>query len=80
MKEYDAWDEAVDNHWAIPLIDAPAALVAVIETKIARAQLGEQRRIIALLEAKKDDYYQRNLWADGDGIADAIALIKGENE
>ena len=40
----------------------------------------ESERIIALLEAKKDDYYQRNLWADGDGIADAIALIKGENK
>lgn len=80
MSEYDEFDKAVANHWSLPLLDSPHALVSVIETKIARAELGERRRIIALLESKKDDYYQRNLWADGDGIADAIALIKGENE
>ena len=85
MSEYDEFDEAVANHWAIPLLDSPHALVSVIETKIARATLGEQRRIIALIEEKKarwegytilDDYPQ-GYW---DALEESIELIKGENE
>lgn len=51
INEYDAFDDMVDNHWALDLLDKPGALVAVIETKISRAVLAEQRRIIELLES-----------------------------
>lgn len=51
MSEYDdSYDEFIKNHWALPLVDAPEALVSVIETKIARAELAERRRIIDLVE------------------------------
>ena len=43
-------DNYVDNHWAVALADAPEALVAVVETKIARAELCERRRIVAIVK------------------------------
>ena len=43
--ELEAEQEFLDNHWANDLLDAPHALIAVIETKIARAVLAERERI-----------------------------------
>ena len=42
--ELQAEQEFLDNHWANDLLDAPHALIAVIETKIARAVLAERNR------------------------------------
>jgi hypothetical protein len=58
MKEYlDFSSELVEEeekfmseHWANDLLDAPVALISVIETKIARAALGERRRIKKVAE------------------------------
>lgn len=55
MSEYDEFDKTVANHWAIPLLETPHALVSVIETKIARAVLAERRRIINLIRKKTYD-------------------------
>jgi hypothetical protein len=41
--------EFLDNHWANALLDSPHALIAVIETKIARAVIAREREIIKLL-------------------------------
>ena len=43
--ELEAEQEFLDNHWANDLLDAPHALIAVIETKIARVVLAERERI-----------------------------------
>ena len=43
--ELEAEQEFFENHWANDLLDAPHALIAVIETKIARAVLAERERI-----------------------------------
>ncbi len=43
--ELEAEQEFLENHWANDLLDAPHALIAVIETKIARAVLAERERI-----------------------------------
>jgi len=43
--ELEAEEEFFENHWANDLLDAPHALIAVIETKIARAVLAERERI-----------------------------------
>jgi len=40
----------MSEHWANDLLDSPHALIAVIETKIARAALGERRRIRKVAE------------------------------
>ncbi|NDB86085.1 MAG: hypothetical protein EB127_25800 [Alphaproteobacteria bacterium] len=40
----------------------------------------ERERIITLLQEKAGEYYEQALWTDADGLLDAIALIKGENE
>ena len=43
--EFQAEQEFLDNHWANDLLDAPHALIAVIETKIARAVIAEREQI-----------------------------------
>jgi hypothetical protein len=43
--ELQAEQEFLDNHWANDLLDAPHALIAVIETKIARAVIAERNQI-----------------------------------
>lgn len=35
----------------------------------------ERDRIVAMLEAKRDEYNEAGLWTLGDGISDAIAYI-----
>lgn len=80
MNEYDEFDEWVANHWAIPLLDSPHALVSVIETKIARAVLAEQRRIIALLQTQIKHDWKNNYCEFCDQTNFLVALIKGENE
>ena len=78
MAEYaDEYDDFVSEHWALDLLEAPHALVACIETKISRAVLAEQRRIIGLLE--------NMAYVDGEIMLvelkdDLVALIKGETE
>lgn len=47
------FDDFVENHWALKMLDTPHSLVAVIETKIARAVLYERRRIIDILISEK---------------------------
>ena len=42
--EFQAEQEFLDNHWVNDMLDAPHALIAVIETKIARAVLAERNR------------------------------------
>ena len=48
----DDWEKVVAEHWSQDLLDNPSALVSVIETKISRAVLAEQRRIVDLLIAE----------------------------
>ena len=43
--ELQAEQEFFENHWANDLLDAPHALIAVIETKIARAVIAERNQI-----------------------------------
>jgi len=43
--EFRAEQEFLDNHWANDMLDAPHALIAVIETKIARAVIAERNQI-----------------------------------
>lgn len=38
------------EHWVNDLLDAPHALIAMVETKIARAALGREREIIKIIE------------------------------
>lgn len=71
-----------DNHWANPLLDAPHALISLIETKIARAALAEREHIIKLLEAERWEL-PNGISAGGQvyvPIEQAIALIRGEVE
>jgi hypothetical protein len=49
--------EFLDSHWANDMLDAPHALIAVIETKISRALLGERRRIVQVLTENCSDYH-----------------------
>jgi hypothetical protein len=41
--------EFFEDHWANDLLDSPHVLIAVIETKIARAVIAREREIIKLL-------------------------------
>jgi len=50
--ELQAEEEFLDNHWANDMLDSPHALIAVIETKIARAVIAERKRIVDLIRAK----------------------------
>jgi hypothetical protein len=43
-------EKFMSEHWANDLLDSPHALISVIETKIARAVLGERRRIKKVAE------------------------------
>ena len=77
MDEYEEWETIVSNHWALPLVETPGALVSAIETKISRAVLYEQRRIIGVLE--------NAAYVDGEVMVvelkdDLIARIKGEKK
>ena len=84
MEEHDCWEKFVGNHWALDLVDQPHALVAVIETKISRAVLAEQRRIIKIIEDEVSE------WVSHDGDCDCkvrgeegsrlIRIIKGGKE
>jgi hypothetical protein len=49
--------EFLDNHWVNDMLDAPHALIAVIETKLSRALLGERRRIVQVLTENCSDYH-----------------------
>lgn len=78
------FDDFVENHWALKMLNAPHSLVSVIETKIARAELYERRRIIALLEDFQTQFGTGwdTVYSEGfaSGIAECLALIKGEND
>ena len=43
--ELQAEQEFLDNHWANDLLDSPHVLIAVIETKKARAVIAEREQI-----------------------------------
>jgi hypothetical protein len=43
--EFQAEEDFLNNHWANDMLDAPHALIAVIETKIARAVIAERNQI-----------------------------------
>jgi hypothetical protein len=78
--ELQAEQEFFENHWANDLLDAPHALIAVIETKIARAVIAERERIIKILENHRisiKDISVENwigLWHD------AIAKVKEDQK
>jgi len=55
--EFQAEQQFLDNHWVNDMLDAPHALIAVIETKISRALLGERRRVIQVLTENCSDYH-----------------------
>jgi hypothetical protein len=82
--ELQAEQEFLDSHWANDLLDAPHALIAVIETKTARAVLAERKRIITLLQADICPDWATQIFYCCDGAcsaySDAIALIKGEQK
>lgn len=74
--------EFFDNHWANDLLDAPHALIAVIETKIARAVIAREREIIKLLEDYIPTFYQLSPNSDACKypIEHLIELIKVEQK
>ena len=70
---WDEFDDFVENHWALKMLDTPHSLVAVIETKIARAVLAERRMIL-------DEV--RSVAPDGAFVAEIVESIlkKKDNE
>lgn len=80
----EAEEKFFAEHWVHDLLDAPDALISVIETKIARAELGERKRIIELLENFDDTRLWRQISFhpdayEGFDISEIIKLIKGDN-
>ena len=73
MEYAKEFDDFVENHWALKMLDAPHSLVAVIETKIARAVLAERRRILDEVKSYAGDTHFIGVWA-------VIDIIEGENE
>ena len=73
MEEHDCWEKFVRNHWALD-----------IESRISRAVLAEQRRIIKIIEDEVSE------WVSHDGDCDCkvrgeegsrlIRIIKGGKE
>jgi hypothetical protein len=55
--EFQAEEDFLNNHWANDMLDAPHALIAVIETKIARAVIAERKRILDILIANCNTYH-----------------------
>jgi hypothetical protein len=89
-EEYREMSEADDKffaeHWANDLLDAPHALIAVIETKIARAVIAREREIIKLLEEERLKHVP---WCGKEeclmcertvGIERAMGLIQGQQK
>lgn len=56
MDDYEYQENFFNTHWANDLLDKPAALICVIETKIVRAALAERRKIIAAIEDRWDKH------------------------
>jgi hypothetical protein len=84
MSEAD--DKFFAEHWANDLLDAPHALIAVIETKIARAVIAREREIIKLLEEER---LKHVTWCGKEeclmcertvGIERAMGLIQGQQK
>lgn len=63
--EAEDYARFVEEHWSQDLLDKPGALVAVIETRIARAVLAERRRVLAEV---------RSVAPDGGFVADIVEL------
>jgi formylmethanofuran dehydrogenase subunit E len=84
----EAEDKALAEHWANDLLDAPHALIAMIETKIARAEIQAEKRteerIIKLLEKHNcvldGSHHSENLCTSPHHLGLLIALIKGEQK
>ena len=76
--ELQAEQEFLDNHWANDLLDAPHALIAVIETKIARAVLAERERIIKLFSEHYERFDVSNNGVDEMSKQEFIELVKTE--
>jgi hypothetical protein len=55
--EFQAEEDFLNNHWANDMLDAPHALIAVIETKIARAVIAERKLILDILIANCNTYH-----------------------
>jgi hypothetical protein len=73
------------EHWANDLLDSPHALIAAIETKIARAVIARENEIVEMLE----DFYDGNLWRqvgfnpdvyEGFNMEEIIARVKAGPE
>ena len=69
-------EKFLSEHWANDLLDSPHALIAVIETKIARAVIAREREIIELLEPEVVRHYESGLYASAAYLENLIALIK----
>jgi hypothetical protein len=84
--KFQAEEDFLNSHWANDLLDAPHALIAVIETRIARAVIAREREILKLLEEERLKHIP---WCGKNacqiceqtmGIEKALALIKGEQK
>jgi hypothetical protein len=74
LVEIEEYDKFVEGHWVNDLLDAPHALIAVVETKIARVELGAKREVREeILEHLKDD---SPLWQSEELQKDLIEIVK----
>lgn len=80
----EAEDKFLAEHWANDLLDAPHALIAMIETKMAKAVLGREREIIKLLEKHNcvldGSHHSENLCTSPHHLGLLIPQIKGEQK
>jgi hypothetical protein len=77
--EFQAEEDFLNNHWANDMLDAPHALIAVIETKIARAVIAERKRIVDLIRAKYSNP-EFNELGSFEFTDDIIDLIMEQND
>lgn len=81
---YEAEREAYNNHWVHDHLDTPDTLIAVVETKIARAALSERRRIISLVKEVWEGRCSPVMEPDECSVcwlsSSIIKKIEGENE
>jgi len=74
--EFQAEEDFLNTHWANDMLDAPHALIAVIETKIARAVIAERERIIKLFSENYGEFDLSNNMVEGMSEQEFIQLIK----
>lgn len=76
----EAEEKALAEHWANDLLDAPHALIAMIETKIARAEIQAEKRTEERIIKVLEDVCKKYGLSEEGYTARLIAAIKGEQK